>query len=83
VEDIVTIQPGALLGPSEIESLRCVASGMGEKISAVRTNMLADMGLIEMDSTGALVLTEVGRLRLGRAAPARPRSAPTRNPNPG
>jgi len=79
----VTIQPDAFLGPSELESLRCVASGMGEKISAVRANMLADMGLIEMDSTGALILTEAGRLRLGRAAPARPRGAPTRNPNPG
>ena len=79
----MTIRPDALLGPSEIESLRCVASGMGEKISAVRANMLADMGLIEMDSTGALILTEAGRLRLGRAAPARPRGVPTRSPNPG
>jgi len=74
----VTIHPEAMLGPSELDSLRSVASGMGERISAFRANMLADMGLIEMDSTGTLVLTEAGRLRLGRAAPARPRGAPTR-----
>ena len=70
----MTIQPDALLGPSELESLRCVASGMAERISAVRANMLADMGLIEMDSAGALIPTEAGRLRLERAAPARPQN---------
>jgi hypothetical protein len=78
-EDTVTIHPEAILGPSELDSLRAVAAGMGEGISALRANLLTDMGLIEIDSTGTLILTEAGRLRLGRAAPARPRSAPTRD----
>jgi hypothetical protein len=77
-EDTVTIHPEPILGPSELDSLGAVSSGMGDGISAFRANLLTDMGLIEIDSTGTLILTGAGRLRLGRAAPARPRSAPTR-----
>lgn len=68
----MTIDREAILGPSDLDALRAVAAGMSAGISAYRANLLADMGFIEMDSTGALVLTETGRMRLARAAPLAP-----------
>jgi len=69
MEDVVPSRmPEALLSPNEIESLRCVASGLGERISPVRRNMLVDMGLVRMDSSGVLALTEAGASRLDQEA---------------
>jgi hypothetical protein len=64
-------EPDVLLTFRELDALRRVAEDGFAGISAVHINVLAGMGLIEMDSTGALMLTEAGRLRLRRAAPAR------------
>ena len=58
--------PNAMLSPNEFESLRYVASGAGNRISPARRNMLVDMGLVRMDPSGALALTEAGEWRLDR-----------------
>jgi hypothetical protein len=62
--------PNAPLSPSELEALRNIASGCSVRISSDRRNMLVGMGLVEIDPSGRLSLTDAGRLRIAREPPA-------------
>ena len=54
----------AALSPAEFEALRSVESGAAMRISTERRAMLLGMGLVRLESSGGLALTDMGELRL-------------------
>jgi len=54
----------APLSPAEFEALRSVESGATMRISTERRAMLLGMGLVRLESSGGLALTDMGALRL-------------------
>jgi hypothetical protein len=54
----------AVLSPSELNALRRVANGLAQHLPPIHKDLLISMGLIVVNLSGRLVLTEAGRQRL-------------------
>ena len=54
----------APLSPAEFDALRSVESGATMRISTERRTMLLGMGLVRIDDSGNLAITNMGALRL-------------------
>jgi hypothetical protein len=59
-------QPEGNLSPSELASLRLVASGLGFNIPSLHKEKLRSMRLVTIDRPGFLILTEEGVRELDR-----------------